>query len=87
VASGRHSILPSKQGWKNSPLTRPKRTGDYSAGFSGQTEIDGIPFIYKVKAAIEPDASSASFTPSWKVEKDIENWEVSVAYQKDFPGE
>ncbi|MDR1340863.1 MAG: hypothetical protein LBK58_12530 [Prevotellaceae bacterium] len=69
------------------PLSKAKRTGDYSAMFSGQTEIDGVPFICKIKAELEPDAPAASFTPSWEVEKDIENWEVGVAYQKDFSGE
>ncbi|MDR2384509.1 MAG: hypothetical protein LBD80_02420 [Tannerella sp.] len=69
------------------PVAKSKRTSDYSAEFSGQTKVDGVPFTFKLKATIDEDAPVASFTPSWEVEKDIKNWEAGIAYQKDFSGE
>jgi hypothetical protein len=74
------SILPL-------PFSKTKRTGDYSAEFSGQTEIEGVPFKFKLKATLDKDAPAVSFTPSWEVEKDIENWEAGISYQRDFTGD
>lgn len=63
------------------PAARAEKVGALSARFSGQHEIDGVMLSWSADVALRDDLAVAEFTPKWSVDKDLDGWELCVAYQ------
>jgi len=54
-----------------------------TARLSGQQEIDGVKFSWTVDVELRDDLPAAIFTSKWSVDKDLNGWEVCLAYHED----
>jgi hypothetical protein len=61
-----------------------EKTDALTARFSGREEIDGATFRYAVDVALCEDLPAARWTVSWSVDKDLQDWEVCLAYHEGF---
>jgi hypothetical protein len=75
LKSGEVRWLAASQGEKVDPRT---------ARLSGQQEVDGVKFSWAVDVAVRDDLPAANFTPKWSVDKDLNGWEVCLAYHDGF---
>lgn len=75
VNSGEVRWLAASQGEKAGPRT---------ARFSGQQEVAGAKLSWALDVALRDDLPAASFTPKWSVDKDLNGWEVCLAYHDGF---
>jgi len=73
--SGEVRWLTASQGKKVDPRT---------ARLFGRQEIDGVKFSWTVEVVLSDDLPSAAFTPKWAVDKDLNGWEVCLAYHDGF---
>ena len=75
VNSGEVRWLAASQGEKADPRT---------ARFSGQQEVAGVKLSWALELALRDDLPAASFTPKWSADKDLDGWEVCLAYHDGF---
>jgi len=75
LKSGEVRWLAASRGEKVAPRT---------AGLSGQQEVDGVKFSWAVDVALRDDLPAANFTAKWSVDKDLNDWEVCLAYHDGF---
>jgi hypothetical protein len=66
----------------------PARTGerldDHTARFAGDADLDGARFSFQLTISLAPDLSAARLDPHWSVDRDLNGWEVSLAYHNSF---
>ncbi|MDR0843861.1 MAG: hypothetical protein LBN71_01455 [Tannerella sp.] len=60
--------------------SKAKRIDNRTVELSGQTEVDGVIFTFQMKVALDENLPVVSFTPAWKVDKDLPDWEVGFTY-------
>ena len=75
VKTGEVRWLPASQVGKVSPTT---------ARLSGRQEIQGVMFSWEAEVALRDDLPAATFRVDWSVDKDLNDWEVCLAYQDGF---
>ena len=51
---------------------------------AGKVDVDGVAFTYSVQVAIDETLSAVRWTSSWSVDKDLNDWEVCLAYHDGF---
>ncbi|GHT40387.1 hypothetical protein FACS189443_0660 [Planctomycetales bacterium] len=70
------------------PADDAKRIDDLTVELTGKTEVDGVALTFKIKVALDKDKPVVYLTPSWKVEKNLPDWEVCFAYHDNkFTGD
>jgi hypothetical protein len=55
-----------------------------AARLSGRRQIDGVSFSWEADVILRDDLPAATYTVSWSVDKDLDNWEVCLAYHDGF---
>jgi len=75
VKSGEVRWLAASQG---------EKVGALRARFSGRQEIDGVNLSWSMDVGLNEDLPVVSFTPKWSVDKDLNGWEVCLAYHDGF---
>jgi len=75
VKSGEVRWLAASQG---------EKVGALRARFSGRQEIDGVNLSWSMDVGLNEDLPEVSFTPKWSVDKDLNGWEVCLAYHDGF---
>jgi hypothetical protein len=61
-----------------------QRVNSRAARFSGREEIDGSKFSWKADIELRDDLSAAAFTVKWSVNKNLDGWELCLAYHDQF---
>ncbi|GHV67827.1 hypothetical protein FACS1894199_14070 [Bacteroidia bacterium] len=56
------------------------RMDSRTVALSGQAEVDGVHFTFDMKVALDKDRAVVYLTPTWKVDKDLPDWEVGFTY-------
>ena len=64
--------------------SRGERIDPRTALFSGAREIDGVRFSWAAAVTLEDDSPAATFVPKWSVDKNLDGWEVCLAYHDGF---
>ncbi len=64
-----------------------EKAGLCGARLSGQQEIDGAKFAWAVDLELRDDLPAANITSKWSVDKDLDGWEVCLAYHDGFTGD
>jgi hypothetical protein len=62
------------------PATAAKRIDDLTAELTGKAEVDGVALFFRIKVALDKEKPVVYLTPSWKVEKNLPDWEVCFTY-------
>ncbi len=75
LKSGEVRWLAAAQGEQGDPHT---------ARLSGRQEVDGVTFSWSADVALRADLPAATFTAKWSVDKDLNGWEVCLAYHDGF---
>jgi len=75
VKSGEVRWLAAAQG---------EKTGPRHARLSGQQEIDGAKFAWMADLELSGDLPAAAITSQWSVDKELDGWEVCLAYHDGF---
>jgi hypothetical protein len=75
IKSGEVRWLAASQAEKINPRT---------ARLSGQQEIDGVKISWEADVALRDDLPVTNFTLKWSVDKDLNGWEVCLAYHDGF---
>jgi hypothetical protein len=60
--------------------THGEKVDPQAARFSGQQDIDGVKIAWTFTASLRDDLPAATFTPAWRVDKDLNGWEVCLTY-------
>jgi len=55
-----------------------------TARFSGRQLIDGVTLSWQTDVVLHDDLDAASFTVNWSVGKNLDGWELCVAYHDGF---
>ena len=64
--------------------SKEEKIDPQTARLSGQEAIDGVTFSYTVTVALSADMPAARLTAAWSVDKDLNDWEVCLAYHDGF---
>ena len=62
------------------PASEARQVNGRTARLSGQKPVDGALFRFEVEVSVGEDAPHAALTPRWSVDRDLEGWEVALAY-------
>jgi len=66
------------------PADKAKRFGPHAAGLSGETKIGDSTLRFDAKIALQEKLPAATWTLSWSVDKDLQDWQVCLAYHETF---
>jgi outer membrane protein assembly factor BamB len=61
--------------------TEAKQLDERSARFAGSEKIGDVRFRFEVDVALKEDVPAATLAPRWSVDKDLNGFEVCLAYQ------
>ena len=61
--------------------TEAQQLDERSARFSGSDKIGDVLFRFEVDVALQEDLPAATLAPRWSVDKDLDGFEVCLAYQ------
>lgn len=61
--------------------TEAKQLDERSARFAGSEKIGNVLFRFEVDVALKKDLPAATLLPRWSVDKDLDGFEVCLAYQ------
>ncbi len=75
VSSGQQRWLAASMG---------KQIDERTARFSGQAQVGGVTFTYQMDVSVHGDVPAAGFNTGWSVDKDLEGWEVCLAWHDRF---
>ena len=64
-----------------------RRLDERSAVLRGQGDADGVAARFEVEVALREEAPAAAITPRWRVDKDLEGWDVCLAWHGVGAGE
>src|ERR1017187_1093843 len=77
-----HNVITGEQRWI--PASKAQRAGPRACKLSGGTRIDRVTFTFVMDIALRDDLPAAIMNRSWSVDKDLNGWEVSLAYHDTF---
>jgi len=66
------------------PADQAERIGPHAARLSGQTKIGDATLRFGAEIALQEKLPAATWTASWSVDKDLNGWEVCLAYHDGF---
>jgi hypothetical protein len=55
-----------------------KKIDEQTAELTGETKLYNVPFSFRYKIVLDKEKPVVSFTPSWKVAKDVHGWEIGT---------
>ena len=61
-----------------------KQVDTRTAKMTGNVDVDGVTFTYSVYVALDETLAVVRWTTSWSVDKDLNDWEVCLAYHDGF---
>jgi len=61
-----------------------KQVDTRTAEMAGKVDVDGVIFTYSVHVALDETLAAVRWTTSWSVDKDLNDWEVCLAYHDGF---
>ena len=61
--------------------TEARQVDERSARFAGSETIGDVLFRFEVEVALKKDVPAATLAPRWSVDKDLDGYEVCLAYQ------
>jgi len=67
--------------------TKGERIDERTARFSGKQKIDGVAFSFEVDVALSPELPAAELNVRWAVDRQLDGWEVCLAYHEAFAHE
>jgi len=61
-----------------------ERVGNTRAKFSGEAEIEGVKFTFRVTVSLPDDVRAAQIEYGFSMDQDLSGWAAGFAYQADF---
>ncbi|MCX6872413.1 MAG: LamG domain-containing protein [Verrucomicrobia bacterium] len=62
------------------PAAEARQIDGRTARLSGERSVDGAMFRFEVEVSLGEDMPEAALIPRWSVDRDIDGWEVALAY-------
>jgi hypothetical protein len=75
---GLRDLKTHKQVWL--AAATGQRVDDRTARFAGSKQIGGVTFGFEMEVALKPAMPAAAITTRWTVDKDLDGYEVCLAY-------
>ena len=66
------------------PASKIEKLNPRAARFSGQNEIAGVNFSWQAEITLRDDLPAATLVVGWSVNRDLDGWEVCLAYHDGF---
>ncbi len=67
--------------------TEVERIDARAVRFSGQAEVEGATITFSLEVGLAEKLAALRLTPAWSVDKDLDGWEVCLAYHDGFSGD